>query len=60
MLQISCNIGTSDLPDMYAQSRGLRARFGHTYQANHSCLCYNYYVYYLWTYIQQVYIVDEI
>ena len=44
----SCNIDTSDLPDMYAQSlraAGPRAEgiqgLGHTYQANHECLCYN-------------------
>ena len=42
-----CNMGTSDLPDMYAQSPRACARpvpgFGHTgtYQANHSCPCYN-------------------
>ena len=83
MLHISCNIGTRDLPDMYALSPwalgihdmyalspralGLWAYisgkslmpmlqllhvsqmygsgFEHTYQANHSCLCYNYYMY---------------
>ena len=33
----SCNIGTSDLPDTYAQSPMAR---GHTYEANHECLHY--------------------
>ena len=35
----------SDLPEMYAQS--LRAQpkdCGHTFQANHKCPCYSYYV----------------
>ena len=32
----SCNMGTSGLPGMYAQSRGPQAQ-GHTYQANHEC-----------------------
>ena len=44
MLHISCNMGTRDhdLPGMYALSpRALDIR---TYQANHSCLCYNYYL----------------
>ena len=39
----SCNMGTRDLPDMYAQSpraKGIHEGFGHTYQANHECPCY--------------------
>ena len=40
-LHISCNMGTRDLPDMYALSP--RAS-GHTYQANPECPCYNLYV----------------
>ena len=36
-------MGTSDLPDMYAQNpRAQPEGCGHTYQANHSCPCYNY------------------
>ena len=33
-----CNMGTRDLPDMYAQARG------QTYQANPNCTCYICYV----------------
>jgi len=51
----SCNMGTHDLPDMYAQSPRAHEWFawyvcpkpegaGHTYQANHECPCYKYYV----------------
>ena len=37
----SCNMSTSDLPEMYAQSpKDCR----HTFQANHKCPCYSYYV----------------
>ena len=36
VLHISCNMGTRDLPDMYALSP--RAS-GHTYQTNPSCPC---------------------
>ena len=40
---ITCNMCTRDLPDMYALS--LRPLgFGHTYQANPLCPCYNYYM----------------
>jgi len=34
-----CNMVTHDLPDMYAHSP---PALGITYQANHSCPCYNY------------------
>jgi len=34
----SCNMGASELTDMYAQSP--RAVGMHTYQANHECQCY--------------------
>ena len=40
VLHISCNMGTPDLPDMYVCPKP-EGR-GHTYQANHSCPCYNY------------------
>ena len=46
VLHISCNMGTRDLPDMYALSPracGPRAS-GHTYQANPLCPCYNLYL----------------
>ena len=46
VLHISCNMGTRELPDMYALSPracGPRAS-GHTYQANPSCPCYNLYL----------------
>jgi len=37
----SWNIGTSDLPEMYAQkSKGA----AHTFKANDECSCYSYYV----------------
>jgi len=36
----SCNVGTSDLPDMYSM---LKTR-GHTYQASHECPFYKCYV----------------
>ena len=39
MLHISCNIGTRDLPDMYALSPWALGIY--TYQANHLCLYYN-------------------
>ena len=59
MLHNSCNMGTRDLPDMYVlspracgpwalgpQPSSLRPLgFGHTYQPNHSCPCYNYQMY---------------
>ena len=35
----------SDLPEMYAQSPRVQPEdWGHTFQANHKCPCYNYYV----------------
>ena len=41
----SCNMGTHDLPEMYACSlRAAPSDFGHTFQANHECPCYSYYV----------------
>ena len=43
VLHISCNMGTRDLPEMYARSpRAVPSDFGHTFLANHSCPCYNY------------------
>jgi len=43
VLHNTCNMGTSDLPDMYARNpRAAPSGFGHTYQANHSCPCCNY------------------
>ena len=41
MVYITYNMGTRDLPDIYARALGL----GHIYQANPSCPCYNYYIY---------------
>ena len=35
VLHISCNMGTHDLPEMYAYSP--QAVHWHTFQANHSC-----------------------
>ena len=40
VLHISCNTATHGLPDMSTLSP--RALDVHTYQVNHSCLCYNY------------------
>jgi len=38
VLHISCNMGTHDLPEMYACSpQAVHLDFGHTFQANHSC-----------------------
>ena len=43
VLHNSCNMGTSDLPDMYVCSpRVAPSGFRHIYQANHSCPCYKY------------------
>ena len=43
VLHISCNMGTRDLPEMYARSpRAAPLDFGHIFLANHSCPCYNY------------------
>ena len=36
------NMGTNDLPDMYAKSPRAHEGFGHAYQANHWYPCYNY------------------
>ena len=45
---ISYNVGTRDLPDIYARALGL----GHIYQANPLCPCYNYYIYiYIYIYM---------
>jgi len=41
----SC-MGTRDLPEMYAHSsKAVPSDFGHTFQANTSCLYYNYKIY---------------
>jgi len=48
-----CNMGTHDLPDMYARSPRMPAAlvcpqpsgFGHTYQTNHLSPCYKYKIY---------------
>ena len=47
MEYIGYNTGTRALPDMYALALGRCAPSGivHIYQAKHSCLCYNYYIY---------------
>ena len=38
----SYNMGKRDLPDIYAQARGLQAQGrGHIYQENPECPCYN-------------------
>ena len=43
VLHNSCNMGTCDLPEMYARSPwAVPSDFGHTFQANHSCPCYKY------------------
>ena len=46
MIFYSCNMGTSDLPEMYAQSPKAQPEdCGHnTFQANHKCPFYSYYV----------------
>ena len=46
VLHISCNTGTRALPDMSALALRCCAPLGvvHTYQAMHSCQCYNYYM----------------
>ena len=42
---ISYNMGTRDLPDIYARALGPAALgLGHIYQANPSCSCYNLYL----------------
>ena len=39
-------MGTWNLPDIYARAlRPVALGFGHIYQANPSCPCYNYYIY---------------
>ena len=47
MEYISYNTGTRALPDIYALALGRCAPSGivRIYQAKHSCLCYNYYIY---------------
>ena len=48
VLHNSCNLGTCDLPEMYALStRTAPSDFGQTFQANHSCPCYHYKMRYL-------------
>ena len=44
---ISYNTGIRALPDIYALALGRCAPSGivHIYQATHSCLCYNLYIY---------------
>ena len=42
VIHITCNMCSRDLPDMYALGRP--SGFGHTYQANPLCPCYNYYM----------------
>ena len=46
---ISYNTGTRALPDIYALALGRCAPSGivHIYQATHSCLCYNLYIFFL-------------
>jgi len=42
---ITYNIDDQDLPDIYALAlRPVALGFGHIYQANPSCPCYNYYI----------------
>ena len=38
VILITCNMGAHNLPDIYPSG------FGHTYQANPSRPCYNYYI----------------
>ena len=47
MQHISYNTGTCALPDTYALALGRCVPSGtvHIYQAKHSCLCYNLYIY---------------
>ena len=41
--KLVCNVGTHDLPNMYVCTQP--ATLGlHTYQANRSCICHNYYM----------------
>ena len=47
MTSYICNMGRSDLTDIYAQARGRAAtkgECGHMYQANHNYACYICYV----------------
>ena len=47
MIHNTCNMAIRDLPDMYTLSPGPAALgLRHTYQANPSWPCYNYYMYY--------------
>ena len=48
VIHITCNIDSHDLPDMYAFSPW---GFGHAYQANPSCPCYNLYIKHITTQI---------
>jgi len=46
VLHDSFNMGTRDMPEMYAHSPwAAPLDFGHAFQANHSCPCYNYKIY---------------
>ena len=62
MEYISYNTGTRALPDIYALALRRCAPSGivRIYQAKHSCLCYNYYIYimyiYIYIYIMCIYI----
>ena len=48
MVFVTYNIGTRDLPDIYAHTlRPVALGLGHIYQANPLCPCYNYYIYHL-------------
>ena len=55
VVYITYNMGNRDLPDIYALARG-----PHIYQANPSCPCYNYYVYYRVYYRNGYYIIYAI
>ena len=53
MVYITYNMGTWDLPDIYARALGpVALGLGHIYQANPSCPCYNYYCVYSYVYMQ--------
>ena len=60
---ISYNTGTRALPDIYALALGRCATSGvmRIYQAKHSCLCYNLYIYiYIYIYIYLTVLLDII
>ena len=43
VLHNSYNMDTCDVPEMYAKSARVQPKdYGHTFQANYSCPCYNY------------------